>query len=191
MGPFFDEVLRQATAKDPVNRCETVTAFIEALEVAHKAMSDHKAYRAIEQMVKDGDFAQALAQLEEVFIQPGNYEYREVSRLLWEAVYAKQHGGVLPPSTEDSRVALQTKPLEEVLVVPQKTTGYSVEKWHQINKYLVPLALGVALLIGGAIAPWLSSLLGLSGLPVIALSLLTSYLIFYIWVYYISPLRRR
>lgn len=192
LGPFFDDVLGQATAKDPANRYANVADFIQALELAHKALSDCKAYQAIEQLIKDGDFAQALVQLDEVFIQSGNYEYREVSRLLWEVVYATQHGGALPPaSAEADRLARQTKLLDEGLSLPQEMTRHPVEKWHQLNKYLVPLAIAIAMIVGGAIAPWLSDLLSLARVSIIALSLLISYLVFYIWVYYISPSRRR
>lgn len=50
-------------------------------------------YHHIRALMSQGKHLEALSQLEVDFIGKGNYEFRDVAKILWELVYAKQHGG--------------------------------------------------------------------------------------------------
>jgi hypothetical protein len=57
-------------------------------------------YDAIRQLIDEGKYARALDRLERDFIQPGNYQYRDVARWLWRLVYQTKNEGKLPPEWE-------------------------------------------------------------------------------------------
>ncbi len=64
-----------------------------------KADHDGK-YNEIQKLIADGDLLKALERLDQEFIQEGNYEHRDVIRLFWGLIYAKQHEGAFPPEWE-------------------------------------------------------------------------------------------
>lgn len=67
-----------------------------------------------------------------------------------------------------------------------------LKQQHTINRYIIPISLAIAVVVGGVIAPQLQTLLGESTMVVnIALALLIVYFIYYIWVYYLPQLRNK
>jgi hypothetical protein len=83
---------------------------------------------------------------------------------------------------------------EELAALPQKVDVLErkLEKFtkqYEINRYLIPVSLILAVLAGGAIAAQIESLQELFIIPVIAFILLIAYSFYYIWVYYISSSR--
>lgn len=66
------------------------------IDLEKKADHDGK-YRDIQKLIESGDYLKALERLDNDFICERNYEHREVARLLWGLVYAKQHEGKFPP----------------------------------------------------------------------------------------------
>jgi len=68
---------------------DTATA-IEELE--EKAEYENN-YFEIRNLMSQGEHLEALKQLDEHFISKRNYEYRDVPKLIWELVHAKQTGG--------------------------------------------------------------------------------------------------
>ena len=189
LGPFYDEVLLKATAKDPLERHESVAAFIEDLEKAQQAAIDDKHYKEIRTLIDREAYDQALEQLDQRFIREGNYVFRDVTRLLWGLVFAKEHKGQFPPDWHEA-ADLRTRPLTDIespLVEPITSPPSNLVKWHTLNKYLIPIALSIAMLIGGAIASQFSALVDQPAIAIIALLLLVAYFGYYVWVYYIFP----
>lgn len=72
-----------------INPAQRIAELKEAENLHHK-------YHHIRQLMGEGRFQEALAQLETDFINQHNYEYRDVAQMLWELVYAKQHAGQYP-----------------------------------------------------------------------------------------------
>lgn len=193
VGPFFDEVLHKATAKNPEDRYETITEFIEALEAANTEADRHEQYREIKALIEQQAFSKALQRLEHNFIQPGHYTYRDTAKLFWGMVYASQHDGALPPEW-DNPLDLRTRPLPEPAhqpVGPANTAPSSSEKWHLVNKYFIPVFLGLALLIGSFLAPQMPPGLKTPAVQMSSLILLVICLFYYTWVYYLAPRRPR
>lgn len=145
-------------AEEVADRLETLRA---------KGRKD-KHYQEVLALVDNRQYSEALDRLDETFIQTGSYEYKNVAELLWKLVHAKQHNGELP--------ARQAAP-EELPKLKQQ---------YEINRYLIPLALAVAIITGGLVAPQLQSLPGTSVLTVVAWGLFIAYFGYYIWVYYIN-----
>jgi tRNA A-37 threonylcarbamoyl transferase component Bud32 len=61
---------------------------------------------------------------------------------------------------------------------------------HEINRFIIPVTLVIAVLAGGVIAPRLQAWSGATVMMWVALVLLVIYFVYYIWVYYISQSRR-
>ena len=145
LGPFFDDILIKATAKDPADRYETVDCFLDALEVGRQALADDEKYKEIRSLMGDGNYPQALTELDNWFIQPGKYDYRDVTKLFWGVVHAKQHEGKLP-ATWDDVSDMRTRPLPEFdsdvveqAISPQPPVQ---PKGHELNKFIVPPRVG-------------------------------------------------
>lgn len=62
---------------------------------------------------------------------------------------------------------------------------------YEINKYVIPVSLVVAVIVGGFIAPQLEKRPELSTLMWITLVLLIAYFIYYIWIYYLPQRRNK
>jgi hypothetical protein len=160
-------------------------------------------YREIGELIHNNEHLKALDKLVEDFISKGIYEHRDVAKLLWGLVYAKQNDGQFPPEWESvaelamarNKLAGTEKQLDEL---QQKTTKVQnklaesqnilpkLKRQHEINKYIIPISLVVAVIVGGVIAPQLETLSGLTAIKLIALALLAAYFGYYFWVYYIS-----
>ena len=69
------------------------------LERKERTVQERKYYE-VQKLIADREVLQALSQLVEDFINAGAYEYREVAKLLWGLVYAKQNDGRFPPEWE-------------------------------------------------------------------------------------------
>lgn len=184
-------------------------------ELKTKIGYDQK-YREIIDLVNQGKHLIALDQLVQEFISVGNYEHRDVARLFWELIYAKQHEGKFPEfKREQEATAAQNKlanaELELAIIKAelakvqsrsgqprQEATGQleasvSIQgEWakalrnHELNKYLIPISLLAAVLAGGIIANQITLLI----VPIIAslaLLLLIAYFVYYLWMYYWPP----
>jgi hypothetical protein len=127
-------------------------------------------YNIVRELMAEQEYAAALASLDSEFIRAGDYEYRDVARLLWGLVFANKNNGQLP--------------LEWCMSVQRQK---KLAKLHNLNKYSIPLALVVAVILGGIIAPQLENLPGLPIVMVIAFVLLLVYFAFYVWAYYLGP----
>ena len=80
---------------------------------------------------------------------------------------------------------------EKLAALPQKLDFLERElekfsKQHEINRYLIPASLILALITGGMIALQIKALSELPVLRWIALVLLIAYLTYYAWVYYLT-----
>jgi serine/threonine protein kinase len=80
---------------------------------------------------------------------------------------------------------------EEIAVLQQRESllEQQLEKpnrEHEINRYVIPISLALAVIAGGIVAPQIRALPGLSTVKWIALALLIAYFAYYVWVYYIS-----
>ena len=126
-------------------------------------------YNQIQQLIDSEQYTEALVHLDRGFIHAGDYEYRDVAKLFWQLVYAKQHEGEFPAERPEESPA-QPK----------------LERQHEINRYLIPLSLLIAVFTGGIIAPQLQGLPGLSIIRIIAWTLLIAYFAYYIRVYYLD-----
>jgi len=128
-------------------------------------------YDEIRQLIDGEQYAEALVHLDKEFIHAGHYEYRDVAKLFWQLVYAKQHEGEFP-SERSEKSSPQPK----------------LERQHEINRYLIPLSLLIAVVVGGIIAPQLQQLPGLSvfSISIIAWVLFIAYFAYYIKVYYLD-----
>jgi len=191
-GPFFDDVLIRATAKDPLDRYESVAEFIKALEAANLEADRDEKYRAIQALIKREDFDQALKRLDRDFIQMGQYRYRDIARLLWGVIYAQEHEGIFPPEWNGSP-GNRTTPFGPTEIMSDRqefAPGQTSEKWHSVNKYVIPLALAITMLIGSSIASQIPTWLKTPTVQITGLLLLVGYLAYYTWVYYIEPFRK-
>ncbi len=128
-----------------------------------------KTYSKIQDMVSREEYSEALILLDKEFIQAGNYEYQDVTRLLWGLVHAKKHNGQLP--------------LGWKLPTPRQN---KLEKQHKINKFTIPIFLFIAVILGGIIAPQIEFIPGLTIILFISLAALILYFAYYIWVYYVD-----
>jgi RIO-like serine/threonine protein kinase len=84
-----------------------------------------------------------------------------------------------------------TKTQEKLAGLPQqveilKQQLKSVDRQHEINRYLIPISLVLALIAGGIIASHTKILSGLPALSWVALGLLIVYFAYYAWVYYFT-----
>jgi hypothetical protein len=80
---------------------------------------------------------------------------------------------------------------EEIAVLQQGESllKQQVEKpnrEHEINRYVIPISLVLAVIAGGIIAPKIQTLPGLSTIKWIALASLIAYFVYYVWAYYLS-----
>jgi serine/threonine protein kinase len=209
-GPYFEDILIKAAAKEPSDRYPSVAEFVEALIEADRKATDDQNYKDIQKLVEHKDYATALERLNRDFIHVGNFEYRNVAQMLWGLVYANQHHGALPPGW-DGQASLQafTEPIsnmDDMVVTQQSQTLETLEsqlsrtrrdlvRTQEISKVIIPISLWLAILVGGIIAPQIQGLspqirelLAQPFTSIIAFVLLAGYLIYYFWVYYISTL---
>jgi serine/threonine protein kinase len=191
ISPFFEDVLIKATAKDPADRYESVAAFIEALEAAHQKANNERQYQEVRHLFEAEEYLEALEHLDSQFIRPGNYEYRDVAKLFWELIYAKQHNGTLPPITKElpdvqPMVTQPAMDVEETSAPHLESEQHRLWLQHEISKYIIPLTLGLAALAGGVIEPQLPAWLQGPVPQITAAVLLIAYLVYYIWAYYLS-----
>jgi serine/threonine protein kinase len=167
VGPFFDQVLTRSTAKEPSDRFRSVVDFIQALDTAN----DQAQYAAIEYMAKNGQIDRAIEELKEKFIIPGK-NYRNSLSLLDALLYAKEHNGDMPPGWDTGL---------------EKEQGYKkLKKQHEINKYIIPISMAVAMIAGGIISPQIQDLPGLPIIMSIGLVFSIVYFAYYIWNHYLS-----
>ncbi|MDX1522719.1 MAG: hypothetical protein R3264_13910, partial [Anaerolineae bacterium] len=199
IGPYFDQVLLKATAKEPSERFDTVNEFIAALEGACREIDYDRQYQEIKTLIDHQQYPLALNQLERDFITPGNYEFRDVSRLLWGLVHAKRNDGAFPPDWLDDP-ALQTKPIPEFDATAttdefdlEKTEAELVQlnRHHETNRYFIPLALGLAMVIGAFIGPKFAAMLQVPvAMQIVVFLLFVGCFGYYSWSYYLtSPAR--
>ncbi len=141
--------------------------------------SEETLYAEIQHLIHQGDFARALEYLDNGFIRPGNYGYRDVARLFYGLVYARQ-SGQLP--AEWPRAVEQP---------PEQPGLKTLAQQHEINRYIIPVSLGLALLAGSIIGPELPGLFRQSIFSIIALVCLVVYLAYYVWIYYLSQSYRK
>jgi serine/threonine protein kinase len=86
-------------------------------------------YHEIRKLIESGEHAKALEYLDREFIQTGNYEHRDVARLLWGLVYAKYHEGILPPEWES---------LTGFEVLSKRLVNIEQGRIHQLKDRLEP-----------------------------------------------------
>ena len=141
----------------------------EKLKLLQVKKERSRKYNEIQDLVAHGNYPEALSRLDKDFLRTGDYEYRDVARLLWGLAYAKQHEGQFPPEWEGD------SPRHKKL-----------ERQHTINKFTIPVSLLIAIILGGIIAPQIVHLPGLTILLVISLALLIFYFAYYVWTYYIN-----
>ena len=107
LDPDYESALRHYKAiqdLDPEIAAELDLNLAEKIaELQVKADHDGK-YNEIRALMDKGEIGKALERLEREFVQEGNVEHRDVARLLWGLVYAKQHEGNLPPEWESVNV---------------------------------------------------------------------------------------
>jgi len=163
---ILQQEVRALESLDAQAERQELADYLQLLE-SKKLQSEN--YDEIQQLIESKDYAEALVQLDRGFIHTGDFEYRDVAKLFWQLVYAKQHEGEFPK--EHSQEAPSQPRLE---------------KLHEINRYLIPLSLLVAMVVGGIIAPQLQQLPGLPQLTVIAWVLFIAYFGYYAKVYYID-----
>ncbi len=189
IGPFFDDALSKATAKEPSERYATIAAFIEALEQANQKADDDQLYKEIQELIDAQAYTEALDKLEQNFLRPGKYTYREVPRLLWGLVHATQNDGNLPAEWPDTS-QLQTKALSDKTEAEAPEVDEARDShqstWHNLNKYFIPLALAVAMWVGAAVAPQLRDEFKTSTVQVAVWLLFVACLLYYVWIYYLD-----
>ena len=99
-------------------------------------------YKSIETSVNNQEYEEALARLDKEFIRPRNYEYRDVARLFWGLVYAKQHNGQLPPEWTQT---LPPKPLPRPEANNQ---NQELAKQRTLNTFIILSVMPAAIISG-------------------------------------------
>ncbi|MDH3673929.1 MAG: protein kinase, partial [Anaerolineae bacterium] len=160
---------RELTALAALAAHSEIQDLSEKLRSLRARRQKAKKYDRIQELIAGKEYSEALASLDSEFIRAGDYEYRDVARLLWGLVSATKNSGHLP--------------LEWDLSLPNHQ---KLAKSHTLNKYSIPLALTAAVILGGIIAPQIDGLPGLPIIVVIAFILLIVYFVFYTWIYYID-----
>ncbi len=190
IGPFFDEALFKATAKDPAERHQSIEAFIADLEKANQTAFYDDKYREVRWLIDQEEYAVALDHLDTIFIRPGEYYYRDVARLFWGLVHTQQHQGAFP--TEWQREPeIKTKPFpetetEQTPALPPPPLPPPARP-DRLNQYIIPLAIGAAMLVGAAIATQLPVEIKTPAWSLGAFGVLVVTLSYYTWVYYLAP----
>jgi tetratricopeptide (TPR) repeat protein len=102
-GNLPEIVEAQKLVKREIKALQALQAEVEVrdLQEKEKLLERECQYYEIQRLISLGEYSQALRQLDEAFIRPGHYEYRDVAKLLGQLVYAKQHEGILPSNEVD------------------------------------------------------------------------------------------
>ncbi len=133
-------------------------------ELEKKADYDRK-YQEIEKLIANGEYLKARDRLVEDFISKGIYEHRDVAKLLWGVVYAKQNGGQFPPEWESvSELAEAKEDLQKLGRQHRLTSALVI-----IPSLIIGVVMGILITM---IAPWTQNLSGLAAITVVAILVL-------------------
>jgi len=136
----------------------------EKLRLLQAKERQEEKYDELQKLIQQEQFTEALACLDKEFIRTGHYHYKDTAQLLSRLMYAEQHNEL---------------PSEVGVSMAQK-----IKKQYDLNRYLIPLSVIIALFAGPFI---FSQLIDIPLPPVIsgiAAVLLVAYLGYYGWVYY-------
>jgi hypothetical protein len=181
------------------NPIQDIPVYLERSEEARVAIEDDPAFEMLEALESVGTQIEQAIERVELGIQGRLYQVlvadvgrrdEELDRMQKASAEAEEE---LARAKEEatSRQAALGEAREEIAELQQQVRSLDRQsakhrRQYERNRYLVPVALAVALITGGAIASRIETLPGMSIVRWVALVLLVAYFAYYVWVYHFA-----